>query len=299
MRAALGLLLLLTLSAGAQDRPGIAGVSHLAVYSADAAASERFYVHDLGATRGADPENAAGVRYWFNAMQFVEVLPLPAGYSGKSRMDHVAFQTPDAEALRRYLAAHGRAVPQALSVGADGSRWFAVADPEGNRVEFVQAGAPGPAAAGAISRHMIHVGYLVRDEPAVEAFYTELLGFRPYWRGGPTEDRKEWFSLQAPHGQDWVELMRPESPDGLSLQVTGILDHFALGVDNIEQTVNVLHAGGRLGPRASDPKIGRDGKWQVNLYDPDGTRAELMEWGPSVAPCCSPYLLPSPTGAYP
>ena len=36
------------------------------------------------------------------------------------------------------------------------------------------------------------------------------------------------------------------------------------------------------------PKIGRDGKWQLNLYDPNLTRAELMEPKPVQKPCCSP-----------
>jgi hypothetical protein len=31
------------------------------------------------------------------------------------------------------------------------------------------------------------------------------------------------------------------------------------------------------GLQPEKPKIGRDGKWQLNLYDPNGTRAELME----------------------
>jgi hypothetical protein len=31
------------------------------------------------------------------------------------------------------------------------------------------------------------------------------------------------------------------------------------------------------------------------MYDPDGTRAELMEFQPAVKPCCSPFLAPSPT----
>jgi hypothetical protein len=38
------------------------------------------------------------------------------------------------------------------------------------------------------------------------------------------------------------------------------------------------------------PKIGRDGKWQLNLYDPNLTRAELMEPKPVQPPCCSPFL---------
>lgn len=48
-------------------------------------------------------------------------------------------------------------------------------------------------------------------------------------------------------------------------------------------------------PRASGPKIGRDGKWQYNLFDPDGTRAEIMEFQPVVKPCCSEFTAASPT----
>ena len=40
--------------------------------------------------------------------------------------------------------------------------------------------------------------------------------------------------------------------------------------------------------RCQPPKIGRDGKWQLNLYDPNLTRVELMEPKPVETPCCSP-----------
>jgi len=42
------------------------------------------------------------------------------------------------------------------------------------------------------------------------------------------------------------------------------------------------------------PKIGRDGKWQLNLYDPDDTRVELMEFTPTEKPCCAEYTGPHP-----
>ena len=35
--------------------------------------------------------------------------------------------------------------------------------------------------------------------------------------------------------------------------------------------------------------MGRDGKWQLNLYDPDFTRIELMEFKPIEKPCCSEF----------
>ena len=44
------------------------------------------------------------------------------------------------------------------------------------------------------------------------------------------------------------------------------------------------------GSKPEQPTIGRDGKWQLNLYDPDLTRVELMEFKPVRKPCCSPML---------
>ena len=45
------------------SRPLITGVSHIAVYAANLAASERFYVHDLGGFKADDAESGEGVRY--------------------------------------------------------------------------------------------------------------------------------------------------------------------------------------------------------------------------------------------
>ena len=42
------------------------------------------------------------------------------------------------------------------------------------------------------------------------------------------------------------------------------------------------------------PKIGRDAKWQLNLIDPDGTRAEVMEFHAIGKPCCSPFTASDP-----
>jgi catechol 2,3-dioxygenase-like lactoylglutathione lyase family enzyme len=127
-----------TASTSASARPPITGISHISVYSADLGKSEAFYTHNLGAFKAADPENSQGVRYYFSPTQFVEVLPLPQGYTSINRLDHVAFVTSNVEAMRAYLGAHGIAVPAAVQSGSDGSRWFDVKDPEDNKVEFLQ-----------------------------------------------------------------------------------------------------------------------------------------------------------------
>jgi hypothetical protein len=61
----------------ATARPAITGISHLAVYSTDAAASEHFYSVVLGARRGADPENPAGVRFYFSPASSSRCFPHP------------------------------------------------------------------------------------------------------------------------------------------------------------------------------------------------------------------------------
>ena len=50
----------------------------MCVYAHDMAASEDFYGRILGAAKGVDPQDPNGVRFYFSATQFVELLPLPA-----------------------------------------------------------------------------------------------------------------------------------------------------------------------------------------------------------------------------
>ena len=303
LRTALLIVSLLSMATGAisQERPKITGISHLAVYTTDPAKTESFYVHDLSAVKGPDPENPAGVRYSFSPTQFIEVLPLPAGPASVNRLDHAAFNTSDGDAMRRYLQAHGVEVPSDVTKASDGSQYFDVKDPEGNKVQLVQPPAhPAFVAENPLSSRIIHIGYLVHDASAEDAFYRAVLGFRPYWHGGMKEDVTDWVSQQVPDGTDWLEYMLVHGPEktGIPASMTqerlGVLDHFSLGVENMEKSVTLLYQGDRLTARHSQAQIGRDGKWQFNLYDPDGIRVELMEFQPVGKPCCSPFLLPSP-----
>ena len=316
MKPMLGSLCLLITSlamADAPPRPPITGVSHIALYAANSARSEKFYIHDLGAAKGGDPENDRGVRYYFAATQFVEVLPLPPGPPSMNRLDHVAFVTTDAEALRAYLASKRVDVPGRVERGSDGSQWFDVTDPEGNKIEFVQppaakgnaAAAPtvtptSHTAAGRLSDHIMHVGFIIHDRAREDGFFRDILGFKPYWFGGMADDKPTWISLQVPDGTDWLEYMVVGTPEGhgipsdMSAADLGVLDHFSLGVANIEVAYSLLWNGDRLAGQDNVPKIGRDAKWQLNLLDPDGTRAEVMEFHAIGKPCCSPFTAADP-----
>jgi len=291
-----------TVALTAQERPKITGVSHLAVYTSDAAATDHYYRQVIGAAKQTDPENPKGVKYAFSATQFVEVLPLPPN-AGINRMDHAAFNTVNAEGMRKYLAAKGWKTPGTVTKGSDGSRWFAVQDPEGNKIEFVQpaANAKAPDDPNAIGRHIIHVGLLVHSREAEDKFYRDLLGFRPYWYGGMQDDKIDWVSQQVPDGHDWVEYMMTSGPSGTGIpanmtqQTLGVLDHFAVGEKLVEDAYKVLQAGNRLeGRHDAAPKIGKDGKGQFNMYDPDGIRAELMNFHATEKPCCSAFTAQDP-----
>ncbi len=287
-------------SALAQQRPQITGISHLAVYASDPASTEHFYIDILGASKGVDPEDPKGVRYYYSATQYTEVLPLPADHT-ISRMDHVAFNTNDAKGLLDYLRTHGTAGLSDVHTGSDGSQYFESRDPEGNKVQFIQPGKPDvkPTAAELPSSRVIHVGFLVKDKAAEDRFYKELLGFRPYWFGAMHPDKVDWVSQQVPDGHDWLEYMLVgDGSDTPAAKVDqrqlGVLNHFSLGVPNMEKAMTLMIGQERLSPRHDGPQMGKDGKWQANFYDPDGTRVEFMEFQPVIKPCCSGFTAESP-----
>jgi catechol 2,3-dioxygenase-like lactoylglutathione lyase family enzyme len=285
----------------APARPPLASVSHIAVFAKDPLKSERFYVHDLGAVKMADPEQPAGARYYFAPTQFVEVLPLPASERSVNRLAHIAFNTADVEAMRLYLASQGIKVPPKVTGAADGSRWFEFTDPEGMVVQFMQPPARLPQVpVNKLSNHIMHVGFIVHNRANEDRFYKAVLGLHPYWEGGMRDDHPTWISLQLPDGRDWIEYMVVGTPDTKGIPAdmkpsdVGVLNHFALAIPDARAAYTLLWNGDRLQGQDQTPKIGRDAKWQLNLLDPDGTRAELMELHAIGTPCCSPFRAPDP-----
>jgi catechol 2,3-dioxygenase-like lactoylglutathione lyase family enzyme len=296
--AAAAFLATFTLSAFGQtapERPKITGISHLAVYASDPAATENYYTRVVGAVKVPDPENAKGMRYAVSATQFIEVLPLPAD-AGINRLDHTAWNTTNAEGMRAYLAAKGWKTPASATKGSDGSRWFEVLDPEGNKVQFVQPSTIVKVnAPNAVGHHIMHVGFLVKDRAKEDTFYRDILGFRPYWYGGMIDTRVDWVSQQTPDSHDWLEYMLAADPAKVTQHTLGVLDHFSIGEVSVFDTFKALEASDRLGANHDAvPKIGKDGKGQLNLYDPDGTRVELMNFHASEKPCCSSFTAEDP-----
>ena len=287
------LFLALTASALAQSprRPAIVGISHVTLRAADLGKSRQFYGRVLGFAEEPAGSGSQAVRFRINPHQYVELVPAGAD-APADRLIEIGFETKDAEAMRRYLGAHGVQVPEKVSAGADGSRSFDVRDPEGHQICFEQFGtAAGGALGRSISTHMIHAGFIVRDRAAEDHFYKNLLGFHVYWHGGMRNNETDWVDMQVPNGADWLEYMLNVEANP-SLREAGVMRHLALGVPDIKPAVKLVEQRG--GPMPERAQIGRDGKWQLNLYDPDLTRVEVMEFRPVEPPCCAKYTGPHP-----
>ena len=272
------------------QRPPITGISHVAFYSSNLLAAKEFYAGLLDLAVEPSRTNVYHV-----GIQSVELETLPANH-GPDLIAHVAFATTDAEGLRKYLAGHGVTVPEKVSAGGDGTLWFAMKDPEGNAIEFVQA-QPELVTRNAevpVSKVMIHAGFVVHNREAEDKLYKDLLGFRLYWHGGMMTGETDWVDMQVPDGTQWLEYMLVKEGQRPSPKVLGILDHIALGVPAMSEAAQLLGSRGWKPTEDEKQQIGKDGKWQLNLYDPDGTRVELMEFTPVQTPCCAPY-----TGQHP
>jgi catechol 2,3-dioxygenase-like lactoylglutathione lyase family enzyme len=290
MKRALLLVLLTTaaLPLGAQSikRPAITGIAFARFYTTDPPEAQKFYGDTLGYKR---LESNGVWIYPVNSSQWIEILTSPPPPKPDIRMAAVAFTTRNAAGLERYLAAHGITAELPLKAGE-----FGVRDPEGNLVIFVQRGsnklvANTPPSPHAASKRIIHVGFIVRDAAKEDAFWRDVLGFRPYWHGGKSDSRTDWSSIQVPDGSDWLEYMLNVSPTP-TLKQAGVMDHFSLGVAHMADAVAALERNRCEGPDCTKTQIGRDGKVQLNLYDPDFTRVEFMEFAPTRKPCCSPLM---------
>lgn len=286
--------------AGAPVRPKILGVAHIGIRTDDLAAARKFYGGVLGYQepftydRPASEGGGLLLTYFkVNDHQYIEVFP-ELKDPKEDRLSHISFETDNVEQLRAYLASKGVEVPKQLEPMGDGNQGFEVTDPDGHTVEFIQY-MPGSLHSKnfgkflpdtRVSDHIIHVGVVVNDRAAADRFYRDILGFKAIWHGGMTDDKTDWVDMRVPDGTDWLEYMlNVHNPDPQEL---GVMHHMALGVPSVKAGYETIV---KHGFKPSEPaQIGRDGKWQLNLYDPNFTRVELMEPKPVEKPCCSPIL---------
>ena len=284
-------------SSDAPKRPPILGIAGVRIAAPREAG---FYTKQLGFNaEGEICGGACFTRLGVNAHQRIELVdrdPIDPRTTKPraSYLDQIVFETSDIEALHRYLQSRGVETGDILSFDANGANpQFGMDDPEGHAIGFMRWKGPDAYrhSESQASAHLIHAGVVVHDRAAMDRFYKDILGFRPYWHGGMKDDQTDWVSMQVPDGVDWLEFMVNVAPDA-DQRVRGIMNHIAIGTTDIHAAQKKLvDNGAKL---TEQPKIGRDGKWQLNLYDPDDTRVEFMEFTPTQKPCCSEFTGPHP-----
>jgi len=275
----------------APRRPEITGVSHAGYFVSDLPKAISFWHDLLGFDEyttldrpGTDQIRIAFIK--INDRQHIELFtdqpPAPP-----SMMSHYCFSVTNVEQMRAYLRSKGFDLkPGNGGKTRTGDYAFEIRDPDGTLVEFVQSLPTGIEMQDAgkfmpstrISDAIYHVGFLVGNLDKSLAFYEGVLGFHETWRGSSDGKELSWVNLQVPDGRDYIELMLyNKAPSGF-----GTKNHVSLLVRDMQKAIAELEARPAYKAYLSYGKplemhVGKNGKRQVNLYDPDGTRVELME----------------------
>jgi lactoylglutathione lyase len=273
----------------AQDvrRPKITGVAHVALYVSDVDKARVFYKNFLGYGEPFQLNNPDGTLSLtfikINDRQYIELFP--ERQPGTDRLAHISIETDHAEQMRLYLKAKGIAVPEKVGRGRIGNANFNVKDADGHTVEIVQylpdgwslrdKGKAMPQTR--ISPRMLHAGIIVNSlEPAMR-FYRDVLGFEEIWRGSSNEKVLSWVNMKVPDGSDYIEFMLHDPLPEPTRR--GSAHHICLEVEDMKKSSAILR--GRAAPagyaRPLEIRTGRNRRRQLNIFDPDGTRTELME----------------------
>ena len=290
--AAASLLCLPGTSAGKPARPKIYSIAYARFKAVDLEKSGAFYSNVLGLRSGAEScQGMAEPCFAVNPYQYVRLTQTSSNDRG-SFLEEVGFNVSDVAAMHAYLSAHGFK-PGALTRGANNLRYFETQDPEHNRIAFVELSGSDSQINGQhqISNRLFHAGWVVHDLDTEKAFYSDLLGFRLYWYGGFKDADIDWYEVQVPDGDNWVEFMLNIAANADHKEL-GVQNHFSLGVSSAKEAASQLRSRGLQ--TFDGPEIGRDGKNSLDAYDPDGNRVEVMEFTPAQTPCCHAYTAPHP-----
>ncbi|MGB9469668.1 MAG: VOC family protein, partial [Candidatus Acidiferrum sp.] len=281
------------------DRPHIDGIAGVRIYVTDMNSSRLFYSAVTNTKRDCDwCETQEPSAFRLPSGQFL-LLTHMVVKDGISRIAEISFNADNLKELAHVFKENKIRYEADVEDGV--FMMIRVADPESNLIAFFDKDAPRQFKAyypnadsnAALKERILHVGFVVKNREAMDHFYKDILGFRLYWQGGSAESQTDWVDMQVPDGTDWIEYML-NVPAGADQQTLGKMNHISFGVADVRKAGGQLMES-RLNLRITEePKIARDGKWQLNLYDPDQTRIELLEFTPVEKPCCADYTSPYP-----
>jgi lactoylglutathione lyase len=276
MTRAATVLLALPLLGVAPERPPVLGISHVAVQVSDLTKARMFYGGVLGLAE-RPPAGPHAAIFIVNERQRLIVRDgLPS--SQDDRFIDLAFEVEPGMAV--WLESRAIKVEPSVSDADAGGRRLAATDPDSHAIHFVERAGPNrvPLPDRRISKRILHAGLAIKNPEAADRFYKEALGFSEIWRGGRPAGTINWINMRVPDGTDYLEYMLyPNAPP--DRRQLGSAHHVALLVPDIQQALETIRARTKPGDpnHRANPAIGVNNRWQLNVFDPDGTRVELME----------------------
>lgn len=270
------------------QRPKILGIAHFGVYTDDLENTAALFTDYFGYGKPYYVERPGQPTIMFikiNDRQYMEFVKDDECREWKYR--HTAFETDDIEAMRIYLRMMGVKVPDGTMDPGFGFKCFFIKDFSGHDVEFIQYIDTGLLAEHKgqdlpdtrVSDLMRHVGWLCDDFSRDLAFYSFILGFEEYWRGGPDDNTSKWIKLAMPDSptKEYIEIMLYDSK--LDQTEMGCQNHIGLDVEDVDASRDMLAKRGLIpeGCTQGEPmKVGACGYGQSNYLTKDKTRIELM-----------------------
>ena len=264
---------------------GLAGVTFKVT---DLDAARGYYAGVLGFAEAFTLTNEAGevtsAYFKINDDQYVEVTPnLQAGEL--QRLARVIVLSADLERLHRIYTERG-VNPSPIGPGPDGNPVFRVMGPSAAPIDFIEyvEGSQQHRARGRflspdrISTHLWHIGVMTEDREAAGPFYREKLGFVSGLPGGRGE------SIDTPNRDSNTETkhppLDPDNPatrDQYVREQWGAVNHMALEVSDMRIARDLAQRRGGFTDLQVRAHVGNNRHWLMHIFDPDGSRTEVME----------------------
>lgn len=276
-----------TPAASAEPMP-ILGLAGVTFRTSDMAKARGYYEGVLGFAEAFSLRSATGavtsVFFKVNDDQYVEVTPnLKSGEL--RRLARVMVLTSNLEQLHQIYSSRG-AAPSPIQMGPDGNPVFRVVGPNDAHIDFIRY-VPGSQqmlvrgrflSDARLSTHLWHVGVMTVDRAAGQTFYREILGLTSPLPGGRNE------SIDTPATDRNTETkfppLDPNNPatrEQFVRENDGAVNHMALEIADMRVARDMAQKRGGLTDLQVRAHVGNNRRWLVHLFDPDGSRTELME----------------------
>jgi len=271
------LLLFVFLALPGTNPARISEAAHMAYYVSDLNRARGYYKDFLGfeeAFTVRNPDGSDHIAYIkIHDRQYILLYAEPVKNHGF--LHDAAFETADAAAFHKELAASGVKVSLGVTRDGSGDLVFEVTDPYGFTIQVIQyqndsmtgktKGRFMPA--NRISDRIDHLGLLLGEREAASKFYTDTFGFVSEGDGS---------KQRIGAGPDRFELGFERKPP--TVDRFHVKNHICLSVKDVPAVANAL----RGKPAAKNYREIEthkldNGKNVAELYDPDGNRIELME----------------------